>query len=153
VTGFAADRFGRKQPLIIGLIIFAASFALIGFAMTPNSALVYYIATGIGWGALFVVFLTVPGDLSVSSNREKYYALGTILPIVILAGIASIPIKDLLSVVAVSPLLIVLSFILFLSIIPILRAEETLSEGEIRARKMKEYVDKVGKLRKESEKK
>ncbi len=34
VWGVVADRVGRKQPIIIGLIILGVSFALLGFAMS-----------------------------------------------------------------------------------------------------------------------
>jgi MFS family permease len=153
VTGIVADRFGRKQPLIIGLIMFYTSFALVGFAMNPTTAIIFYLATGVAWGSLLVVFLSVPGDLSASSSRAKYYAAGTMLPIIILFGLTSGPAPELLSKLANSSSFIVLSFALFLTIIPILRAKETLPEEKIKERKTTEYLDKLGKIITESKKK
>lgn len=152
VTGIVADRFGRKLPLIIGLATFYSSFALVGYEMNTATAIFFYLATGVAWGSLLVVFLSVPGDLSTSSSRAKYYAAGTMLPIIILLGVTSGPIPDLLASLAKSPSLIVINFALFLTIIPILRAKETLPPDEIKARKMKEHIDKIEKIIIDSEK-
>ena len=152
VTGIVADRFGRKLPLIIGLVMFYTSFTLVGFEMNPNTAVIFYLATGVAWGSLLVVFLSVPGDLSTSTSRTKYYAAGTMLPIIILLGITSGPTPDLLANLAKSSSMVLLSFALFLTILPILRAKETLPEEKIKERKMKEYLEKLGKILTNSEK-
>ena len=152
VTGIVADRFGRKRPLIIGLAMFYSSFALVGFEMSTTTAMIFYLATGVAWGSLLVVFLSVPGDLSTSSSRAKYYAAGTMLPIIILLGVTSGPIPDLLASLAKSPSLVVINFALFLTILPIFRAKETLPPDEIKARKIKEHIDKIGKIIIDSEK-
>jgi MFS family permease len=146
VTGIVADRFGRKRPLIIGLAMFYSSFALVGFEMNSVTALIFYLVTGVAWGSLLVVFLSVPGDLSTSSSRAKYYAAGTMLPIIILLGVTSGPTPDWLSNLAKSPALVVVNFALFLTILPILRAKETLPTDKIKAREMKEHIDKLGKV-------
>ena len=152
ITGLAADRFGRKQPIIIGLIMLGVGFALLGFlSLSPMSVFIYLVASGVSWGSFFVVFLAVPGDLSVSGSREKFYAMGTILPLTILLSLSTVPGSSLKNVSA-SAFSQVLSLILFLSIIPILRAKETLAESKIQARKMKEYLNKLGKVVQESKK-
>jgi MFS family permease len=152
MTGIVADRFGRKRPLIIGLAMFYASFALVGFEMNDITALIFYLATGVAWGSLLVVFLSVPGDLSASSSRAKYYAAGTMLPVIVLLGVTSGPVPDLLANLANSSSLVVINFALFLTILPILRATETLPPDKIKARKMKEHIDKIGKIIIDSEK-
>ena len=151
-AGFTADRFGRKQHLIIGLLSLGAGFALIGFAMNEISAVIFYAIGGVAWGLFFVVFLSVPGDLSTSNSREKYYALGTVLPLVVLLGISSVPIHTLLSIFPTSSFSQILSLILFLSISPILLAKETLPESQIRARRLKEYIERGRKLMQKSKK-
>ena len=47
----------------------------------------------------------------------------------------------------------ILSIILFLSIIPVLQAKETLSEQKKSERKIKNHIEKVGRLVEESKKK
>ena len=152
VTGIVADRFGRKRPLIIGLAMFYSSFAIVGFEMNTTTAMIFYLATGVAWGSLLVVFLSVPGDLSTSSSRAKYYAAGTMLPIIILLGVTSGPMPDLFASLANSPSLVVINFALFLTIIPIFLAKETLPTDKIKARKMKEHIDKLEKIIIDSEK-
>jgi MFS family permease len=152
VTGIVADRFGRKRPLIIGLAMFYSTFAIVGFEINTLTAIIFYLATGVAWGSLLVVFLSVPGDLSTSSSRAKYYAAGTMLPIIILLGVTSGPMPDLFAKLAKSPSLIVINFALFLTIIPILRAKETLPPDKLKSRKMKEHIDKIGKIIIDSEK-
>jgi MFS family permease len=152
VTGIVADRFGRKRPLIIGLAMFYSSFALVGFEMNTTTAMIFYLATGVAWGSLLVVFLSVPGDLSTSSSRAKYYAAGTMLPIIILLGVTSGPMPDLFASFANTPSLVVINFALFLTIIPIFRAKETLPLGKIKAREMTEHIDKIEKIIDDSEK-
>lgn len=150
VSGFSADRWGRKKPIIAGLIILGLSFAILGFIFSALSVFLYLIISGVAWGAFFVVYLTIPGDLSVSGYREKFYALGFILPVASFFGWAAVPGWATFSNLSASSISLILSVILFLSIIPILRAKETLSGQKIRDRKMKEYVDKIGELIEES---
>jgi MFS family permease len=153
VTGVVADRFGRKQPLIIGLVMFYTGFTLVAFEMNPTTAMIFYLATGVAWGSLLVVFLSVPGDLSNSSSRAKYYAAGTMLPIIILLGLTSGPTPALLANLAKNSSLVALSFVLFLTILPILRAKETLPESSKQARKLKNHLNKIEKLMQDERKK
>jgi MFS family permease len=151
-SGVIADRFGRKIPIIAGLILLGANFALLGFfGITETNVFIYLISSGAAWGLFFVVFLAVPGDLSYLGSREKFYALGYILPISIFFGLSSIPGSNIFATsLRVSQ---ILSLIVLLSIIPVLRAKETLSTQKIRDRKMKEYADKIEDLLQESKKK
>jgi MFS family permease len=152
VAGVAADRFGRKPPIITGLIMLGVSFALLGFNMSPTSVLIYLLVSGMAWGLFFVIFLAVPGDLSVSGAREKSYALGYILPLAIYFGLSTVPGEGFFSGFPASALSQVFSIILFLSIIPILRSKETLPREKIQDRKMKEHLEKIEELIQESKK-
>jgi MFS family permease len=150
ISGFSADRYGRKQPIIIGLIILGISFAFLGFDFSPFSVLVYAVVSGIAWGLFFVVYLAIPGDLSNSSTREKFYGL-TLLPFVIFAVWSAIP-AAAFPMVSVSSFSLIVSVIVFLSIIPVFRARETLSTQKIQERKMKEHLNKIEELIQESKK-
>jgi MFS family permease len=146
LSGLVADRFGRRWPIILGLVMLGGSFTLLGIVFNPMSVLIYLMISGIAWGSLFVVFGTVPGDLSVAGWREKFYALGYILPLSAFFAFAAIPGWSIFSDYPPSSIALILSVVLYLCIIPILRAKETLTGQKIRERKMKEYVDKIGKL-------
>lgn len=151
IAGFAADRFGRKQPIIISLVMLGISFGLLSFYLTPLTMLIYYIIYGVAWGFLFTLYLAVPGDLSYSGSKEKFYALGTMMPLIVYMSLSAAPQFLNISVSAniLSP---ILSIILFLSVIPVFRATETLPENMIRERKLKEHIQKMQKLVQESEK-
>jgi MFS family permease len=149
-SGLAADRFGRKQPIVVGLIVLGVSFALLGLYFTPRSLLVYLTLSGVAWGSFFVVYLTIFGDLSVSGSREKFYGLGFILPLVVFFVMSAVPFYAIFSIFSASSFSQIFSIILFLSIIPVLRAKETLPVQKIQEREMKEHVKKIGKLVKES---
>lgn len=149
ISGIVADRFGRKLPIIVGLVMLGVSFALLGFVTTPQSVLVYLTTSGIAWGFLLVVFLAVPGDLAFPGAKERFYALGAVIPLTIWTGFSVV--AELLGVgVPAGALSSALSIILFVSVIPILYASETLPEIKIRSRKLRDYMKKVGKVVEES---
>jgi MFS family permease len=151
ISGVVADRVGRKQPIIIGLVMLGVSFAFLGLATSPLSVIVYLTISGIAWGGFMVIYIAVLGDLAFPGSREKFYALGMGVPLIIYMSLSSIPAALGISAAAntLSP---VLSIILFLSVIPVLYASETLPETEMRERRLREHVRKVSKLVQESKK-
>jgi MFS family permease len=151
ISGVLADRFGRKQPIIIGLVLLGISYAFLGIATSPLSWLVQLTTSGIAWGMLTVVYIAIPGDLAFPGSKERFYALGTIIPFIMyvsFSGISTLPGIT----IPVSALSSILTIVLFASVIPVLRASETLPESKVRARKVKEHIEKVGKLVQESKK-
>ena len=151
-SGVAADKIGRKWPIIIGLIVLGASFGLLGFfGITPTNVILYLTLSGVAWGSFFVIFLAVPGDLSVFGFREKFYGIGYMLPIAFLFGLSAIPGETILAGFSAPSFSQILSFLLFISIIPVLLAKETLDESKIEERKMKDYLKKIGETIQQSE--
>jgi len=142
VAGVVADRFGRRGPIMISFSMLGISFGLLAFSLTPLTMLIYYIIYGIAWGFLFTLYLAVPGDLSSSRSREKFYSLGTMLPLIVYMGLSAAPqlFHISLSANALAP---ILSIVVFLSIIPVFRAAETLPEKFVSDRKLKEHMKKV----------
>jgi len=152
-AGVMADRFGRKRIIYIGLVVLGVAFAMLGFSLSHTFVLwlhrlwyVYLALSGVTWGSFFVVFLTVPGDLSDPDSREKIYAL---IAGLFIAG--AIPVPDVSRVFPVDSLSQLLSIIVFLSIVPVLRAKETLHESKIRKRKLREHMERISKIIKQSE--
>jgi hypothetical protein len=83
--------------------------------------------------------------LSPIGSREKFYALGIVVPLIIYAGLGAA--TELLSISAPASFASsILSIIIFMSIIPVLLAEETLPETKIAERKLVDHVKKVSKL-------
>ena len=150
IWGVVADRVGRKQPIILGLILLGISFAGLGYDMNETTVLFYLIISGIAWASFLTTYLAIPGDLSDYRLREKFYAL-VITPLIVLFGLSMLD-PNFLGDFEASSFSQILSLLLFLSIIPVLRAKETLKESKIRQRKMKEYTQKVGKIVQKSKK-
>jgi MFS family permease len=150
VWGIVADRKGRKGPVVIGLVLLGISYFLLGFVESPYSVLAYLSLAGVAWGSFFTMYLIIPGDLSIPVEREKFYAIGTILPIVILFSLGMIP-ENLSVFFSENAFSQILSLLLFLSIIPIIRAKETLPKQEMRRRELEDYTDKLGRVIQESE--
>ena len=151
ISGVVADRFGRKQPIILGMIMLGVSFAFLGLATSPLSVLIYLTFSGIAWGFLVVVYAAVPGDIAFPGSEEKYYVLSNVIPFITLLSLPGL--ADFLGAgIPAVALSSVLSIIIFIAIIPVLRATETLPETKIRERKLKEHIRKVGELVEDSNK-
>jgi MFS family permease len=151
ISGILADRIGRRQPIMIGLVMFGAGFALMSFILTPATVIAYDILSGVAWGFLFTVYISVLGDLAVYGSKERFYAMGAIMPLILTFFFNAITL--LLGVTLSASILPILSLLLFLSILPVLRASETLPRKKQEARKLKEHLDKVGKLIQEDKRK
>ena len=145
-AGFIADRFGRKLPIIFGLATFGVGYILLGFSMNEISIIIYYALSGITWGLFFVIFLVIPGDLSIPRLREKFYALGYILPLTGILALSVIPVPNIREIIDANLIAQILGICLFLSMYPVFRAKETLTERKIREREMKEHAKRIGKL-------
>ena len=153
VCGFIADIFGRKRLTIIAFVILGVGYAILG--LSPNigiSGYFYVIADGIAWGIFNIIFLLVIwGDLAQSKSSDKLYFLGA-FPYVFssflrLAFAFYVPdIKDV-------PIFSFASVFLFLAVLPLLYAPETLSEKRMKDRELKNYIEKAQKTAQKGEEK
>lgn len=144
VGGFLSDIIGRKRIAITGFIMLGLGYAILG--IYPENLLSWYFYTlvdGIAWGIFYVIFIiTVWGDLSYGASSDKYYALGGIpyfasnfLRLIIGSYIA-----ETVSAYAVFSLT---AFFLFLAVLPLMYAPETLPEKKIKDRELKKYIEKA----------
>jgi MFS family permease len=149
LSGIMADRIGRKQPIVIGLVLLGVSFAIFGLYTSPETVIIYQAFSGVAWGFLFTVYISVLGDLAFYGSKEKFFALGAIMPLILTLGFSTLTglFNVSISGGVLSP---ILSIILFLSILPVLRASETLPRKKLEAKKMKEHLEKISKLIEES---
>jgi hypothetical protein len=135
---------------VFGLIVLGAAYAIVGLLTTPETYFVTLMLSGFAWGIIMVVYLVVPGDLAFTGSAERFYAVGWVLPLILYTAVEGtgsligfVPRIDVFSTI--------LSVILFAAILPLWSAVETLSESKIRERKLREHIEKVGKIVQESQ--
>jgi len=152
VGGLLCDWVGRKRVVIYGFISLGLAYAVIGIAPTMLLSWYFYsVIDGIAWGVFTVTFfLILWGDLSSSGAVEKYYAIGSIpfflteLMGALFAPYVLIPSRAVFSVA---------SLFLFLAVLPLMYAPETLPEKKIRLRQLTKYLEKAKKVKEKYTKK
>ena len=148
VAGLLADNIGRKRTLIGGFIIFGIGYAVLG--INPFNIYAWYFYTlvdGIAWGIIYVIFwFTIWGDLAQEKSSEKYYALG-ILPYA-LSGFLRVTLGPfIINIVSEYAIFSFAAFFLFLAVLPLMFAPETLPEKKLRERELKKYIEKAKKIK------
>jgi len=147
VGGFVADVAGRKRVVITGFVMLGIEYATLSVFSNLQVALYLFLTLdGITWGLFASVFLTVIwGDLGESYEKEKHYTLGG-LPY-LLASFLSVLIEPYASAISPTAAFSFASFFLFLAVIPLMYAPETLPEKQIRERELKGYIEKAKKVK------
>jgi len=148
VAGFFADKIGRKRTLIGGFIIFGIGYAVLG--ITPFNVYAWYLYMafdGIAWGIIYVIFLfTIWGDLAHERPSEKYYAVG-IIPYA-LSGFLRTTLGPLIvNTVSEYAIFSFAAFFLFLAVVPLMYAPETLPDRVIKERELRGYIEKAKRIR------
>jgi MFS family permease len=147
VGGLIADFTGRKRVVIAGFVMLGIEYAaLSASSRSPVTLYLFLILDGITWGLLVsVFFMALWGDLGENYGKEKYYTLGG-LPF-ILAAFLAVLIKPYASVIPPEAAFSFASFFLFLAVIPLMYAPETLPEKKIKERELKSYIEKAKKAK------
>jgi MFS family permease len=146
VGGIVADIAGRKRVVIAGFIMLGIEYAVMSlFSNSPLTLYLFLTLDGITWGLLVSVFFTaVWGDLGENRVKEKYYTLGG-LPY-LLSNFLSILIEPYAKDIPTGMAFSFASFFLFVAVIPLMYAPETLPEKAMKDRELKSYVEKAQKL-------
>jgi MFS family permease len=147
VGGMLADVVGRKRVIITGFVILGIEYAVFGlFSATPAIWYVYTVFDGIAWGMFAAAFfMTIWGDLAGNNQKERYYLLGG-LPY-LLAVFLSEVVTPFLGVIQAATAFSLASFFLFLAVLPLMYAPETLPEKEIRERELRDYLKRAKKVK------
>lgn len=144
VGGFLLDYIGRKRIAIAGFVMIGLSAAV--FGVYPGNLLSVYfsaIVGGIAWGFIFVLFiLTIWGDLSHGMPSDTYYALG-VTPFFISYFLEFTVGKYISALVPASALFSFTVLFLFLAVLPLVYAPETLPEKTLKDRDLKSYTEKA----------
>jgi MFS family permease len=147
VGGFLADRVGRKRVVIAGFVMLGIGYAILSlFSGISASWYVYTTFDGIAWGMFAAVFfMTLWGDLAEQYDKAKYYALGG-LPF-LLAGILPVIVEHYAEAIGTVTAFSLASFFLFLAVVPLMYASETLPEKSMRDRELKQYIEHAKKTK------
>lgn len=153
--GFFIDSIGRKRIAVIGFIMLGLGTAVLGISSSSLPILYFNaIMDGTAWGFLLVLFiLTIWGDLSYGESSDKYYALG-VMPFFV-SKFLDLTVGSYIytGLNNSSALFSFGAFFLFLAVLPLIYAPETLPEKHMKDRELKNYLDKAKKIAsKESEK-
>jgi MFS family permease len=145
--GLLSDIYGRKPVIVSGFIFIGIEYALLG--IFSNFLIVRYMfifIDSIVWGMFAAVFFTtVWGDLAENRKKELCYFYGNIP--YLLAGYLSILIKPIVASIRVDAAFSLASFFLFLAVVPLMFAPETLPEKVIRERELRSYIEKAKRVR------
>jgi len=153
VGGFLSDFLGRKRMALTGFVLLGIGYTILGIAPTEMLSLYFYtIVDGIALGILYAMFVvTVWGDLSYGATSDKYYAISGI-PFFVSMFLRS-AIGTYVSEVSPYAIFSFTAFFLFLAVLPLMYAPETLPEKTIRERELKGYIEKAKKEAAKAQKK
>jgi len=153
IGGWFADTVGRKRIIIIGFIMLGIGFAMLG--LFPGDALFWYlyiIVDGVAWGIFSLMFyLVIWSELAGKRTKEKYYLLG-VLPFLI-ASYIQILFTPFAKGVPVSAAFSLASFFLFIAVLPLLYAPETMPQKQIELKRLKKFADDAKKAKEKYERK
>ena len=147
IGGFLSDFVGRKRIVIVTIVALGLGYATVGLLPSLQSSWLFFsILYGASWGILTTLFmLVVWADLAPTKLRAKCFSIGVLPPFIGTAItqylgpiFSSFPVTSTFSLVA---------FFLFLAVIPLLYAPETLPERIVERRRMRSYMKKAKKLR------
>jgi MFS family permease len=146
-AGYLVDRIGRKIVIAVGYVMLGVGYAFLG--LSPNNMLSWYLyvvvdSVSLGIFAL-MFFIVIWGELAQEKSKSKYYLLGE-MPYLIFSYLGII-VKPYIHVIPVSSAFSLAALFLFLAVLPLMYAPETLPEAEIRRRELRKYVERAKKTK------
>jgi MFS family permease len=146
--GFFADSKGRKRLAVAGFALLGLGYAILGFTSSEFAIgwWLYTLIDGVTWGIFVTIFLfSIWGDIGEGKRSEKIYAIGlvpyllsTFIRYSIGTALAD-SIKDFIMVFSF------FSFFLFIAVMPLVFAPETMSEQTLKNSELKGYLEKAKK--------
>jgi MFS family permease len=143
--GVIADFFGRRLSLAFSLTLYGISSALAGIVTSDEALSFVYVANGLSWGILLVLYtFVVWGDLSNKENCAKMYSIG-LITLYLTIGVGFLPMQIAQIPLIVSSLASCL--LIFLSNVPLILAPELLPSDFRERIKLKLHMNAVKKIK------
>jgi MFS family permease len=144
ICGVLADKNGRKRLALVAFVLLGIGYASLGlFSELYVAALFYVCVDGFAWGAFMMLFLfTVWGDIAHEKGAEKFYFLG-VLPYLFSNFIRVGFGQPIASGIGETVVFSFASFFLFLAILPLAYAPETLPEKIMKKAELDNYIEKA----------
>ncbi|MCW4003070.1 MAG: hypothetical protein NWE95_04060 [Candidatus Bathyarchaeota archaeon] len=151
ISGFFGDYIGRKRLVVAGFILLGLGYASLG--LFPQNIIGWWFYTavdGVAWGIFYTIFLmTIWGDLAGGKNSEKYYAIGY-LPF-LLSIFTELSLGNAISfTVNTLAIFSFTSLFLFLAVLPLAYAPETLPLSVLKNRELKSYIETAERLKRQA---
>jgi MFS family permease len=145
--GFFADAAGRKRLTLAGFALLGVGYGALG--LFPGNEFVWWFYTsvdGVAWGFFSMIFLiTVWGDLAQGKSSEKLYALGSVP--YLLSNFTRLTLGSYVAATVTTEATVFsfASFFIFIAVLPLFYAPETLPEKTMKDRELKHYIEKAKK--------
>jgi MFS family permease len=147
IGGYLSDLIGRKIVIAFGYATLGIGYAVLGLFPYNIISWYFYVAVdsiSVGIFAL-AFFILIWGELAANEPKEKYFLLGG-MPYLVLSYLG-IALKPYFEFIPMSSAFSLAAFFLFLAILPLMYASETLPEKQIKDRELKQYVEKAKKAK------
>ncbi|UCC58698.1 MAG: hypothetical protein JSW14_01925 [Candidatus Bathyarchaeum sp.] len=148
LCGRFADSVGRKRVIIVGFIMLGIGYGMLGFFQgIPLFEYLYIIIDGVAWGIFLpMFFLVVWSELAGNRKKEKYYLIG-LAPFLIASysQILFTPFAQAMD--EVSAAFSLASFFLFIAVLPLLYAPETMPQKHIELKRLRKFADDAKKAK------
>lgn len=153
LCGRFADSVGRKRVIIVGFILLGIGYAILGlFQDITILWYLYIVLDGTAWGIFLpMFFLVVWSELAGNRIKEKYYLIG-LIPFLI-ASYSQILFTPFAENVEVSAAFSLASFFLFIAVLPLLYAPETMPEKKIELKRLRKFAEEAKKAKEKYENK
>ncbi|MFX0203171.1 MAG: hypothetical protein ACFFCW_44265 [Candidatus Hodarchaeota archaeon] len=153
IAGLFLDLIGRKRVAVLGFATLGLAYALLSIAPTTTAFWYFYsIIDGVAWGIFSVIFIMVIwGDLAQGMIGDKCYVIGGIP--YFFSYIIQLLLSPYLLAIPDYAAFSLATFFLFVAVLPLIYAPETLPEKKIELRRMRGYIEQAKKIRDERLKK
>jgi len=154
IGGLLCDWIGRKKILLSGFVALGVAYAIIG--IVPDIVelwYLYFLVDGVAWGIFSLIFVLILwGDLAQSGRSEKYYTLGSI-PYFLSTIIPLLLPKSFVEIVPEVAAFSLAAFFLFVAVMPLVFAPETLPEKKMELRRLRSFAEDAKKIKAKYEEK